>query len=744
MKGFEATRTRQWYCEHGRLKTAVLPGLLFCICFFVLLTASLVNANEEYVEGKLFYSDKTISWDFPYSDDFFLKPSDQYDLDFARLSLGLAAAAFRDEEHPDTQDSYLIEFLNNLGFSQIESETYRTDPTVDSIAYGLASKKIGDMTVLVCGVCGGGYGLEWASNLTVGDEKRSAGFQEASLKVQAAIDDYMNRYVRDEKVKLWIAGYSRAAAVANITAADFTASGRFEDVYAYTFATPRTTRKPIAYPNIFNMILKEDLVPKVPCADWGYERFGNDLFFVSPETDSNCSEIIDNAKKVYRDTFSAEMVSNTEIDSQLRTLFDYLSTVMPTSASYMKNLQPFIIDIMTEKEGLEDALQVLFLALQKYVAKEPETGEELVAMQDYLASLINTYYLPGSVEKLPADQWDPQLGTLNLFYAHLIPKYFSMLYASDDPEVLFSENTEYIRLIIYGDVDLSISDGSTVLREVSADGTETENAEPAMTVFPYVNRYEGKTVVTLPADQSYEVAVTSRPVLPQTISYTGLLLSGHTLRAQKDNLYSYIMNKGDTAVIRTAADGKVIDPEASDYMDISALTEAIYSPTSAMRMENNRIVHLNISGFADNVLRLIVVLLVQTIVSVILLIRRKKKNLKRNPVVTFIWHCIMAAVFAVLEIGMWYFVSAFLLLKAVMSALVFLVIFFYAWKGYHEENRNGKAFWSVIAALAVFVILQNLLIGSYTRTKGILLLVVYLVFMNAVFVLLWLKKRQRA
>jgi hypothetical protein len=46
------------------------------------------------------------------------------------------------------------------------------------------------------------------------------------------------------RVKLWITGYSRAGAVSNITDADMTDAGLFDAIYAYTFATILTTRKP--------------------------------------------------------------------------------------------------------------------------------------------------------------------------------------------------------------------------------------------------------------------------------------------------------------------------------------------------------------------------------------------------------------------------------------------------------------------------------------------------------------------
>lgn len=729
------------YRMNVQIKKTVL--IILCICLAVAFVPSGVYADEqyEYVEGRFIDHDQTVTWEYPYSDEFFYKPSDKYDHDFARLSMGLAIAAFRDEKQPEAEDHFLIEFLESMGFSGIETETYRTKPTADSISYGLARKKIGDMTVLTCAVCGFGYGKEWASNLTVGDFERSQGFNEAAEKVEAAIEDYMERNITDEKVKLWIAGYSRAAAVSNITAADCTESGRFEDVYAYTFATPRTTRAPVAYPNIFNIINKDDLVPKIPLSDWGYERFGNDMYIVSPETDSNFGDILIKAEEEYRKMFSAELVNNPEITYELRILFDYLLMLNPDAAVYSEFLQPLMIKFMTEEDGMEEALSVLFKALNEYRTEDPVIGEELSALLDYLTTMIATYYMPEAVANQPPSLWDPVLGTVNLFYSHLAPGYLAYLYSSDDTEELYSDNTEYIKLIIYGNVDVSVSDGSTVVKEILSDGTELVDGVPAPYSFPDANCYDNKVVITLPSDKSYDVTLTSKSLWPQTISYTGLAFSGDTLRAKADDLYSYIMFKGQTAVIRTAYDGRAIEPTGSDHTDISVFTEALYSPTTAMRMENNRIYHLNISGFSDMVMLLIVLLTAQLVASIILLIRRRKKHLKRNVKVTLIWHGLMLFVFMTLEFGFWYFVPFISILKTIASIVVGIIIFVYALKGCREQNTDWKFFRIYSLVLAAFMVLQNLLLGKFMDWKAIMLIIVYGLFMTVAYDFMWHKDR---
>ena len=92
------------------------------------------------------------------------------------------------------------------------------------------------------------------------------------------------------RIKVWISGYSRAAAVSNVTAGTLVNTGFLhkEDVYAYTFATPAAILEPPkeGYENIFNIIDPADLAPQVMPAEWGYGRYGADLFLPVQEFSS--------------------------------------------------------------------------------------------------------------------------------------------------------------------------------------------------------------------------------------------------------------------------------------------------------------------------------------------------------------------------------------------------------------------------------------------------------------------------
>ncbi len=75
-----------------------------------------------------------------------------------------------------------------------------------------------------------------------------------------------------------VTGHSRGAAVANVLGVRLTDRFGAENVFVYTFATPRTVRGEYPrYGNIFNIINPADLVTFLPVPGWGFERYGVDI-----------------------------------------------------------------------------------------------------------------------------------------------------------------------------------------------------------------------------------------------------------------------------------------------------------------------------------------------------------------------------------------------------------------------------------------------------------------------------------
>ena len=714
--------------------------LIMCVTTIFVSCVFQIHGEESdtvKIEGQFESFGKNVSWQYDFSRDYFKSDPNEYNHDLSRLSLGLSLSSFRDKTNPSDQGHYLVDYLEKLGFEQIEADSYHKEPEADSVAYGIARMVLDDATVIALTACGANYGPEWANNLTMGNEERSVGFADSSKKVETALYDYLKAHPAEGDLKLWIAGYSRGGAICNITAADMIDSGIFSDVYAYTFASPRTTRNPKDYRNIFNILQKNDIVTKIPFADWGYERYGIDLYLVSSEIDMDRVSISDTAEENYQKMVGSAMVRNYEINYHLRTLCDYMCALAPDAGTYTELLQPLIVDILTSDDTTKDALMVLLQALQHTSLQDEKYAQELKALRDYVGTLINTYYFQDRIGHLPIDKWDPQFDTYNLFNEHFPFEYLSYMYASDDPKQLFSDNAEYIRLVIYGNVDAEILKGDKLIKTIMSDGREFVDGKEAVNSLPDVECYDEKMVITLPADHGYSVTIRSKSVLPQTVTYTGVLFSGDTIHGLTDNLYSFLMNTGDTAHIIISGEGKAIEAMESDYLDVSEAVEAIYSPTTVMRLENNDVIHLTISGLVNKILFIIVLLIVQMMASIYLAHERKKEGSRRNPLAALIWHGAIALVFAILEFAMWYFVPILTIARFIPGFLTMITIIIYAYKGYSEYSRDLKTFIVFSVILILYKIMDSLFMGEYALWKEILILLIYAGFMFAAYVLLW-------
>jgi hypothetical protein len=323
----------------GKLITAwilwsiLLVFLLQILCPVISTAEGISTAERDgrILTERFYVSGRHYTWNYEFTDDFFFLPSDTYHHSFAQTSIGLAFSAIRDTSRPDNQGNCLVSFLQDAGFEEIDVSAYASNPTEDSIAFGIGRKVLNDVTVIALAVCGGNYSAEWANNFKIGDDVLPEGLGKSAQKVLAGLNTYLEKHPAEGALKIWITGYSRGAAVANITAASCTDSGKFQDVYAYTFATPRTTRQPGEYPNIFNIIRKNDPITKVPLVDWGYQRYGVDMLIVSSETDPGIEGIVERAAGIHRDLCGSEMVINPEINGHVRNILDYFLYLLPDS-----------------------------------------------------------------------------------------------------------------------------------------------------------------------------------------------------------------------------------------------------------------------------------------------------------------------------------------------------------------------------------------------------------------------------
>ncbi len=690
--------------------------------------------NIQTINGTMTGFGTMTSWDYPYSDDFFNQPSGNYNHLLARCSTGLSVAAFRDTNNKLEQADNLVQFLSDAKFEDISTETYNTEPTKDSVAYGLAHKQIGDFTLVAVAICGGNYSMEWAGNFTVGDGVRAEGFDNAAKKAEAAIDEYISKQNITKDVKIWITGYSRGAAVANIAAADLNDSGKFKDVFAYCIASPRTTKEPGNYSNIFNIIGKDDIVTKLPFADWGFARYGVDMYTKSIEADSDIMENIAKTNEVYKQLISSNMTVNPEITSQLRVIFDYICMILPDTKTYTEKFQPILLDSMDG--GLSIGITGLINIMSQFEKNNPQNSQEIGELTEYLQSLANSYILRGNKEQKKSGAWDVELGMTNLFNEHLPYKYIARLFAYDDPDRVFSENTTYMQLAVYGTVNLQIICGGKLVETVKSDGTiqnfysDKYYNMPDVRVGKATKTYGQQIMLTLPGDSDWDIYASSDSI--QGIVYVGSSMSAETIHTQISSYQTIDMEKNQLYKISVKNNSISLDEEMEKYTKVyEAYMDGEYSPTQHMLVSTLQRKYLTINEVFGIGILLAALIAFELLLSIILAIVRKVRKKERKGAATWIWTLVNAAIFTLLELQLWYYIPAYPIAKALMKLIVLLLIIMVLLKGWskYKNKRNRILVPCLIAAAAADFVLEWFFIGEQNSWNMFIPAAVYLILM---------------
>ena len=238
-----------------------------------------------------------------YDDAYFMKDSKIYNPQLATMSLCFELSTWSSHEtnswpNKSKNARELLTGESGLGFKQFEQNNYwNNPPTRDSIGVVAANKKITDAndknrdyTLIALAIRGGGYGSEWASNFTMGSSGTHSGFTLARNNTLEFLKYYIQKYSISGDIKIWMTGFSRAAATANMVGGELN-NGYYiprvslanKDLFVYTFAAPQGTLTHYAsgygslYSNIHNIINLNDPVPLVAPFQWGFARFGNDM-----------------------------------------------------------------------------------------------------------------------------------------------------------------------------------------------------------------------------------------------------------------------------------------------------------------------------------------------------------------------------------------------------------------------------------------------------------------------------------
>ena len=531
-------------------------------------------------------TEEALEWDFPYSDEFFSLPTEEFSITMARGSMGLTLSAFRSEfgELAPQYETYLTQ----AGFTDIYSFGYDETPTTDSLSGVIGMKRIGDCTVIAAAACGQGYGSEWASNFKVGSGENHEGFSQAA----GLFEDHLAQYLKDNGIegrkKLWVSGFSRASAVGNILAADMIESGEFDDVYAYLFGVPRTTRQPVRYKGIYNICGQYDPVPSVPLQSWGYERYGTDLYTPAQEADADYTAFALAANAVGISLDRKGFRNNPEVNYQLRLILESLGEFFPDSDIYCKKLQDLLADAVVNHSEAH-ILELLSTAFEDLKPDNSRDKAKIDIFTDYIGFIVGQH-LRVDQRQIEDGSWDPD-ATLaaNLALEHLPTTYVRWLFSEEDPQRLLNGSHTSRRLSVIGAVDVTVLKDGNPVTSVDIDGNisyllQEGSAEDTRDPGVFMMRNENVTIVSLPNNAEYIVRIDSDK--RRTVTFYDLIITPEKLTTQAGKINLATIGKGSYEFTVSPDEEIPTSPnELSGNYTLLGSSGYDYSPTAVMNDE---------------------------------------------------------------------------------------------------------------------------------------------------------------
>lgn len=394
---------------------------------------------------------------FTYSDANFTQSGYRYRKALAVSSMELTMAAFGSSSDAGYEGASqnLQALLEKCGFAGFAAnEAYRTRPTSDSIGVGAAHKTIcdngGSYTLVAVGLRGHNYYGEWGGNFRVDETGDHAGF----VLCRDQVLEFLRAYLADAgitgRIKLWMVGYSRSAATANLVGAALDDGASLgdsvrlsrHDLYCYCFEPPMGTvaedaSDPI-YGNIHNIVNEADVVPQVLPEQWSFMRYGVD-HVVPYVSDADYAALRDTMLREFEtfdltgpyliDSFRTVSLDLTKLGTgsalretgetaAQREFYDRLidaalQDMIPSRADYVKNLQDDLIELTTTLFGFDGGS--MGTAMTLFAAKVSENAETLLdsltisgAIENGTLAKLLEQYLFESLNEAGVNGYDAQ------------------------------------------------------------------------------------------------------------------------------------------------------------------------------------------------------------------------------------------------------------------------------------------------------------------------------------------------
>ena len=456
-------------------------------------------------------TDKTLS--VTYRDGFFTAENQKYDMDLSKVSLGLTMTTMKQKKSGSKyvwDDSNTKSFLKNTlkfdeGYKAYNQNKSLTD-TSDKTAYAIAHKKVSidgsPTTIVAVAVRSANYGGEWYSNGQVSggsDSKLHKGFSGAAAEISDSVKAYMKDNGISSDARIWITGFSRGGAVANLTGRMLVnrSAVKAENMYCYTFAAPLTTKKlSRSQRGIFNTVNSFDMIPDVPMKSWGFGRYGDNYYLPSKmnkgyatmkkQTDQSFNELTGQSYGVYWN----HLLFKEKLLDSLNGAVGY------TESSYAKNFQGNVSTLLGSTMG--------------DTGKDADTAGLLNGLLCVNMRSVNTSALAtiGTVILGITNVKDLSKGrNSKLFRQHWPEAYMAWL---QQGKVYNNLGTKLISVKCPVDVYVyDKSDGSLVAEIKDEDFEKFQEENPDMALEAYVDE-NGQKQVLVPGDGDYTVKVVAR------------------------------------------------------------------------------------------------------------------------------------------------------------------------------------------------------------------------------------------
>ena len=237
-----------------------------------------------------------VTYKYRYSDDYFLSSSLKMDKNLALLSF-ISTMSAKDIETASN-------FATLNGFTMDASSLGEGD----TIGYYLSHRDTDEYTIINYQLKGYFYGNEqMLENFMIGASGFHHNFDYVKEIVYSRLITYIKEMSFTKPLKIWINGYSRSGAIANLLVKkindlidDKILPYKKSDVFVYNFEIPKN--KPLEerndVKNCFNFINDEDLITHVPPSQYGFDLYGKTMDIYQENALDDISSFFPSLRKI--------------------------------------------------------------------------------------------------------------------------------------------------------------------------------------------------------------------------------------------------------------------------------------------------------------------------------------------------------------------------------------------------------------------------------------------------------------